>query len=92
MSLSTKWIIVAMVLVLVLLVFSPFQAMRIVYGAILLLVIVYFLELVTGEFHKNKELVKTVNKLKNTCEELDENTKLIVKTDLELTKTQEELD
>lgn len=44
------------------------------------------------EAKKNKGLQATISRLQNTCDELDNQTKLIVKTDLELHKAQSELD
>jgi signal transduction histidine kinase len=47
---------------------------------------------IIGKTEQIKDLKETIHKLKETFEELDEQAKLIVKTDLELNKAQEELD
>jgi len=41
---------------------------------------------------REKELQETINKLKRSLDEMDEQAKLIIRTDMELNKTQEELD
>ena len=63
-------------------------------GTSLLLVVIvsvlaYFL---IGKSEEHKDLKNSLAKIMNSFNELDEQAKLIVKTDLELNKTQEELD
>lgn len=48
--------------------------------------------ILSGKFEKNKELQESVNKLKKSLNEMDEQAKLIIRTDIELNKAQEELD
>ena len=57
----------------------------IVIAAVLLMVLVYKME-------RLKQLQSTVENLKRSLDEMDEQAKLIVRTDMELNKTQEELD
>jgi len=52
-------------------------------------ILVYIL---LGKADKNKQMLGSLDKLKRSFNELDEQAKLIVKTDLELNKAQEELD
>lgn len=61
-------------------------------GIISLLVIIYLSVLLAYKLQKIKELQAAVNKLKWSLDEMDEQAKLIVRTDMELNKTQEELD
>jgi len=57
----------------------------------LLSLLLLFLNLLI-KLDKIKQLQKTVDSLKKSLEEMDEQAKLIVRTDIELNKTQEELD
>jgi signal transduction histidine kinase len=57
----------------------------------LLSILLLFLNLLI-KLDKIKQLQKTVDSLKKSLEEMDEQAKLIVRTDIELNKTQEELD
>ncbi len=59
---------------------------------ILLLMIGFLINFIIKQNNKIRELQNTVSKLNHSFEELDEQAKLIVKTDLELNKAQEELD
>ena len=52
-------------------------------------VLIYIL---IGKYEQLRQLQNTVKKLRNSFHELDEQAKLIVKTDLELNKAHEELD
>jgi signal transduction histidine kinase len=47
---------------------------------------------VAAKIEKIKQLESSINKLKKSLDEIDEQAKLIVRTDMELNKTQEELD
>src|SRR3989338_4197975 len=58
----------------------------------LLIVIVSFAIALMLKIDKIKKLQTMVDKLKKSLEEMDEQAKLIVRTDIELNKTQEELD
>lgn len=55
--------------------------------AIVVLFVILFIQT-----KKNKKLEATLTRMQNTCDELDNQTKLIVKTDLELHEAQSELD
>ncbi len=48
--------------------------------------------IVVGKSEQINQLLETLNKMRRSFIELDEQAKLIVKTDLELNKAQEELD
>lgn len=63
-------------------------------GGILLAIIVIVLPIIVLKIQKKRiaNLESTLDKLKTAYEELDEQAKIIVKTDLELNRTQEELD
>ncbi len=62
-------------------------------GALLALLAIAYLALtLLFKIDKIKELQTTTDKLKQSLEEMDEQAKLIVRTDIELNKTQEELD
>src|SRR3989338_979108 len=58
----------------------------------LLIVIVSLAIVLMFKINKMKKLQTMVDKLKKSLEEMDEQAKLIVRTDIELNKTQEELD
>jgi len=61
-------------------------------GFLSLVAIVCLLIMLLNKFEKIKQLRSSLAKLQRAFDELDEQAKLIVKTDLELNKTQEELD
>ena len=61
-------------------------------GLIGILVIIVFSMVLASKIDKIKELQTTLNKLKKSFDEMDEQAKLIVRTDMELNKIQEELD
>lgn len=61
-------------------------------GIITLLGILVLVILLLNKIDEAKQLKTSLNKLKRAFDELDEQAKLIVKTDLTLNKTQEELD
>jgi len=61
-------------------------------GLIGILVIIVFSMVLASKIDKIKELQTTLNKLKKSLDEMDEQAKLIVRTDMELNKIQEELD
>lgn len=57
-----------------------------------LFIIIFLLIIIIFNINKIKKLQNTVNKLRKSLDEMDEQAKLIVRTDIELNKTQEELD
>jgi signal transduction histidine kinase len=59
---------------------------------IFVFIIFWLILLIYPKDEKIKELLGTINKLRNSLDEMDEQAKLIVRTDMELNKTQEELD
>ncbi|TRZ49130.1 hypothetical protein D4Q80_02580 [bacterium] len=63
-----------------------------IFGTASILIIFYLLIMLLLKTEKAKELQAAVNILKKSLDEMDEQAKLIVRTDMELNKTQEELD
>ena len=61
-------------------------------GFLSLFTVVCLIFVLTAKSKQIKQLTNSVQKLKRSFDQLDEQAKLIVKTDLELNKTQEELD
>ena len=61
-------------------------------GFILVMMIIYLAALIAAEKKKEKNKSEELNKLKIAYDELDGQAKTIIRTDLELTKTKEELD
>ncbi|MFA5088890.1 MAG: ATP-binding protein [Candidatus Omnitrophota bacterium] len=61
-------------------------------SALLFLIIAVLVYFLIDKIEETKQLKESINKLKRAFNELDEQAKLIVKTDLELNKAQEELD
>ncbi len=92
MSLSMKLIVLASLLLLILISLSDTSTLRIAYSLLMVLVGIY---LVTDQATLRRQLAtfgKELDRVNRICEELDQNTKIIVQTDLELTRTQEQLD
>ncbi|MBI4313889.1 MAG: GAF domain-containing protein, partial [Candidatus Omnitrophica bacterium] len=89
----TAWfILVTSVLLLILYAVADALYLRVIYGVIFVLIIAYFAQMATEPRDRILEQQGEIERLSQVCEELDQNTKLIVQTDLELTRTQEELD
>lgn len=63
-----------------------------IFGIASLLTIISLVIVLTAKMDSIKRLQAAVNKLKRSLDEMDEQAKLIVRTDMELNKTQEELD
>ena len=61
-------------------------------GFILVMMIIYLAALFAAEKKKEETKSEELNKLKTAYDELDHQAKTIIRTDLELTKTKEELD
>ena len=92
MSLSMKLTVAASLLLLLLISLSDSTLLRIAYSLFMGLIGVTLLssfELMRRQALHQQEELDRVNRV---CEELDQNTRIIVQTDLELTRTQEALD
>ena len=92
MTLSMKLTIIASLILLLFIAMSNSIVLRIAYGIFMLLVGAVLLtsyEMVRQQLATYRKELDRVNRI---CEELDQNTKIIVQTDLELTRTQEALD
>lgn len=61
-------------------------------GFILLVLIAYLAEINREESEQIEKMQRALDKLRNAYNELDEQAKIIIRTDLELNRTQEELD
>jgi len=92
MALSMKLTIIASFLMLIVISLSDTMMLRITYGM--------FMTLIGASLISTHEMLrrqlsgyqKELDRVNRVCEELDQNTKIIVQTDLELTRTQEALD
>ncbi len=92
MTLGMKLIIGASLLLLILIAGSESTLLRVAYALFIILVGGYLLtnlETLRRQMARYQEQLDRVNHI---CDELDQNTKIIVQTDLELTRTQEALD
>jgi len=92
MPLSMKLILLASLVFLVLINLSDSVLLRIAYGLFIVLVGISFMGFHESVAMQLRQCRKEIERLNQVCEELDQNTKLIVQTDLELTRTQEALD
>lgn len=72
--------------------FHEYLEIRIVGSAVLIIIISYLVRIAEDERKKREEREQKLEKLKTAYDELDEQAKIIVRTDLELARTQEELD
>ena len=61
-------------------------------GAVIMLTIISLATALALKIQRLKQLQSLIDKLKKSLDEMDEQAKLIVRTDMELNKTQEELD
>ncbi len=66
--------------------------LRVAYAVVTGILILYFAQLANEPSRRLADQQAEIERLGQVCEELDQNTRLIVQTDLELTRTQEELD
>jgi len=71
---------------------SPLDLLLIVAGVISLSAVVVLAAILLRKLEQTRELKKSFEKLNRSFNDLDEQAKLIVRTDLELNKAQEELD
>ena len=92
MSTATKVIVVASLLLSIVLALSDLLILRAAYSGFVLLVGVLLLSNYNAVHREVDGYKKELDRVSRICEELDQNTKIIVQTDLELTRTQEALD
>lgn len=92
MPIENKLLIFGIILSLAIILWSPWVPIKIIWTAALLIMIGYMIKLSETDRKSVEENNKLIQKLKATCEELDQNTKIIVQTDVELRRTQEQLD
>jgi signal transduction histidine kinase len=71
---------------------SEYEFMLTIFGLVSIAVIVLLLLTLISKIHRQKQLQDLVDNLKRSVDEMDEQAKLIVRTDIELNKTQEDLD
>ena len=92
MPLSMKLTLSASFLLLLLISLSDNTSLRVAYGLFMILIGTSLLS--THEVLRRQlaGYQKELDRINRICEELDQNTKIIVQTDLELTRTQEALD
>ena len=92
MPLSTK-IALALSIPLILLITLADSLVLRVGAALYMILVAFFLIASQEELRRQSALTqKEIDRVNRICEELDQNTKIIVQTDLELTRTQEALD
>ncbi len=92
MPLSMKLSVGASFLLLLLIALSSSMVLRVAYGAFMGLIGVSLLSTLETMRRQMSGYEKELDRINRICEELDQNTKIIVQTDLELTRTQEALD
>ena len=92
MSLRIWLLIVIAALMLGFLGWFPDLEIRVACGLVLITIIAYLIRIAEVERKAKESRDRELNKLKTAYDELDEQAKIIVRTDLELTRTQEELD
>lgn len=92
MPLTTKIVLLLAIPLLLLVTLSDSVILR-VGAAIYMMLVGFFLVTSQEELRRQAALSqKEIDRVNRICEELDQNTKIIVQTDLELTRTQEALD
>lgn len=92
MTWVSRLILIASVVLLGLYALADVWYLRAAYGIAVALLLIYFAQVATEPRYQLLTQQREIDRLTQVCEQLDENTKLIVQTDLELTRTQEELD
>ena len=92
MTLSMKLIVVASFSLLILIALSSSPILRIAYSLFMFLIGTILLSTHETLRRQVTGYQKELDRVSRVCEELDQNTKIIVQTDLELTRTQEALD
>lgn len=92
MTLSMKLTVIASFFLLILIALSNSTVLRIAYGLFMFLIGTILLSTHETLRQQVTGYQKELDRISRICEELDQNTKIIVQTDLELTRTQEALD
>ncbi|MFH1777960.1 MAG: ATP-binding protein [Candidatus Omnitrophota bacterium] len=92
MTVNTWFIVILGIVVITVLIGVPNIIVRIICGLVLLFIFAYLTELQREEKGKIERMQRSLDKLRNAYNELDEQAKIIIRTDLELNRTQEELD
>ena len=92
MNLSMKLAVIAGLLLGVLIAFTETSLLRIAYATFMVLLGGYVIASQEGLRRQMTGYQRELDRINRICDELDENTKIIVQTDLELTRTQEALD
>ncbi len=92
MPLSMKLTVGASFILLILIALSDSPILRLAYSVFMVLIGVSLLTLYETLRRQLGGYEKELDRVNRICEELDQNTKIIVQTDLELTRTQEALD
>lgn len=92
MSLRIKLLIVIAASMLGFLGLFPDLEIRIICGLVLIIIITYLIKIAEVERKVKESNEARLRRLEAAYDELDEQAKIIVRTDLELTRTQEELD
>ncbi len=92
MALTMKLTVIASFLLGLVIAFSGSEILRVAYGLFMFLVGSFLIS--THELLRRQMVnyQKDLDRINRICDELDQNTKIIVQTDLELTRTQEALD
>ena len=92
MSLILKFTVGVSFALLLLIAFAESSFLRVAYSAFMVLIGVFLLSVYETLRRQLGGYQKELDRVNRICEELDQNTKIIVQTDLELTRTQEALD
>ncbi|MBI1953924.1 MAG: GAF domain-containing sensor histidine kinase [Candidatus Omnitrophica bacterium] len=92
MTSGMKLIIGASLLMLLLIAWSESALLRVAYGLFMVLIGGYLLTNLDALRRQMAGYQEQIDRVNLICDELDQNTKIIVQTDLELTRTQESLD
>ena len=70
----------------------PYEYLVNMLGVVFLIMVISLVALVISKMEKIKQMTSIIFTLRKSLDEMDEQAKLIVRTDIELNKTQEELD
>lgn len=92
MPLTMKLTFLVSLVLLIFIALSDSASLRVAYGLFMILVGISLLSAQEALRRQLSTYRKELDRVNRICEELDQNTKIIVQTDLELNKTQEALD
>ena len=92
MTLTMKLTVIASFLLGALIALSDATFLRVAYGLFMVLIGTFLLSSQETVRKQLADYQKELDRINRICDELDQNTKIIVQTDLELTRTQEALD